>query len=243
MQPTEPVSPSISAFSWTGFYAGANIGGTWADYKNRLYTPGGGFPFFITRDARAISAAGTGSSNSSGVIGGLQAGYNYQWNSWVFGVEADISATSLDTSRRNRFTTPGAGAGTHSISEQTPWLATVRPRVGYSFGQIMLYATGGLAIVQAKVKETTSIPVGISQSGPDLFSQSDVIAGWTAGGGVEYAFDNHWSIKAEYLYVGLNYSDISQAKSPFFGNNTLIPYRHSFDDHINIARVGVNYRF
>jgi outer membrane immunogenic protein len=54
------------------------------------------------------------------------------------------------------------------------------------------------------------------------------MTGWTAGGGIEYAFTPNWTAKAEYLYVDF--------PSPSFTAG-------SFKDTENVIRAGINYKF
>ena len=68
--------------NWAGFYLGGNIGGG------------------IGRDRTAFTFTAVGASTElfnlspDGFIGGAQAGYNWQAGNWVFGLEADIQASS-----------------------------------------------------------------------------------------------------------------------------------------------------
>ena len=71
--------PPPPVFSWTGFYIGANIGGAWSNGS-------------ITDNVTGAQL----NSNSSGFIGGGQIGYNYQFNTFVLGVEWDIDGTSIN---------------------------------------------------------------------------------------------------------------------------------------------------
>jgi len=60
-------------FSWTGFYIGANVGGAWGN----------------SSDTNAFFAPLTSTGNYSTSGGGGQAGYNWQFGSWVLGIETD----------------------------------------------------------------------------------------------------------------------------------------------------------
>ena len=149
----------------------------------------------------SVSNSGT---NPTGFAGGVQGGYNWQFGSpWVFGLEADIQATGADdTFAAWKFS--------------NPWYGTVRGRVGYALNpNFMLYGTGGLAFGELK----GSTP---------FYSASHVSAGWTVGAGAEFALNNAWSLKAEYLYVDLDSSRING-----------LPNGYSF----STVRVGVNYHF
>jgi hypothetical protein len=59
--------------------------------------------------------------------------------------------------------------------------------------------------------------------------------GWTAGGGVEYALDPHWSAKVEYDYLGFGSQSVPAA----------LPSSAPGSVDLNIQRLigGINYRF
>ena len=87
------------AFSWTGFYIGANIGGADGPRIQRQLGIRTAIPGFMAywRQHAVIPtvfpgqlASLAGSGGSSGVIGGGQIGYNWQVKQFVLGVEADL---------------------------------------------------------------------------------------------------------------------------------------------------------
>jgi len=91
-----------------------------------------------------------------------------------------------------------------TFETQLPWLNTFRGRVGYAFGTIFPYLTGGGAFGGVRATDAITIP----GSGNVLGGLSDVRLGWTAGAGLEYGpLNQNWSVKVEYLYVDLG-SDI-----------------------------------
>ena len=75
---------------WTGFYGGLNIGGGWTSgggvdtssaYYDTRYSMGapvapGVSNLFFLPDGNSLGSAG-------GVLGGAQAGYNFQFNFWA----------------------------------------------------------------------------------------------------------------------------------------------------------------
>src|SRR5277367_4134849 len=82
-----PPAPMVVPSSWAGFYVGGNVGGVWGrDTGTTNFFDAFGF------DAAPPVPNSTPQSDSistSSVIGGIQAGYNWQVKQWVFGVEAD----------------------------------------------------------------------------------------------------------------------------------------------------------
>jgi outer membrane immunogenic protein len=152
---------------------------------------------------------------SGGLVGGT-AGYNWQLGSAVLGVEGDIDWANLKGT--NASTLCPAGCSTSDT-----WLSTVRGRAGYAFGGVLPYVTGGLAM--GDVRATTLGFAGASNTS----------AGWTAGGGIEFALPGNWSAKAEYLYVDLGKFNCGTACNGLPTDNVSM--------HDNIVRAGVNYRF
>ncbi|HEY1545772.1 MAG TPA: outer membrane beta-barrel protein [Xanthobacteraceae bacterium] len=189
-------APAVEMFNWTGFYIGANIG----------YSSG------------RTHFSGIGSADLTGVIGGGQIGYNWQipGGPWVFGVEVDGQGSSEDDS--------GTFGGV-TLTDSLPWFMTARGRIGYLVTpMIMLYGTGGAAIVDHKFT---------AAAGGASISSEDTRLGWTAGAGIEGMLNRNWSWKVEYLHLDTG----------SFGSNVLgvLPINLHVTDEI--GRVGVNYHF
>jgi outer membrane immunogenic protein len=158
----------------------------------------------------------TGTFDVSGGLVGGTVGYNYQTGWAVFGAEGDIDWSGIKGTTNNACA-PGCTTG-------NTWLSTIRGRFGYAAGQFMPYVTGGVAFGNIQASE------------PGFAGNSDTNAGWTLGGGLEYAFAHNWSAKAEYLYVDLGNFNCGTACGPGVAINNV-----SF--RTNILRGGINYRF
>jgi outer membrane immunogenic protein len=173
----------VPYFSWTGIYIGLNAGYGFGTVKNDSFL---GVP--------------TGNYNTTGFVGGGTIGGNYQFNSFVVGIEADGDYNGLSG------TVPLSGA-----SFTSTYLATVRGRAGFAWDRVLFYGTAGGAATNAK---------------DSIFGTANSF-GWTAGGGVEYAFLPNWTAKAEYLYI---------QTTPSIGGV-------SITDTENVIRGGINYKF
>lgn len=177
-------------FSWTGFYLGANVGFGGNDFD---------YPFSVTSDGLPV-ASGSATVDSSGFFGGAQIGYNYQFtNNVVLGVEADFQWSGIEGKANAGLSVPLIPTSASvSAGSEVEWFGTIRARLGYAFDHLLVYGTGGAAY--GKVKHS----IGVTAPGL-LFSESadDTNWGWTAGGGFEYAINNNWTLKTEYLYVDL----------------------------------------
>lgn len=230
-----PIMPA--PFSWTGCYIGANAGAAWShtDFTSTMDT---GTHLGLPANLATVGNAGTGSAKETGFIGGGQVGCNWQTGAIVFGVEGDFNAFTPETtlSGSGVLTTGDTFAIDNSVKAR--WLATVRPRIGYAFDRSLIYVTGGLAVANLRYTQTYSDTLF---SGFGTSETTSTKAGWTVGGGWEYAFDNHWSAKLEYLYASFPSIDtVTNVSSTTGGTNTL---HGSAEVHSHIVRVGLNYRF
>ena len=213
----------LAAFNWTGFYVGLNAGYSWGSQTNSLQTTAG-----------AIVSGNSNTDHLKGFIGGGQIGYNWQIDKWVLGVEADFQGSGQKAD--GTFFIPAAAvlvaaipASNFTYTDKLDWFGTVRGRVGMAIDRWLPYITGGWAIGHGSLSGSSTGNIVSSYSGSKSYN------GWTLGGGVEYAFDRNWSVKAEYLYID-------------FGNGPTVPVnaaRNVVSGKMtdNIARLGVNYRF
>jgi outer membrane immunogenic protein len=168
---------------------------------------------------------------------GVQAGYNWQVNTFLYGLEADADWLSGTASR----TLPGPPAiatgdfMTNSVRDE--FLGTVRGRLGAVFSQALLYVTGGLAIGTVKTSESFGHFGGTVI---ETASETTTRAGWTIGGGLEYAFAPNWSAKIEYLYVDLGTFDLTLPSSPAGAPDSTTVHNRYTD---NVVRAGLNFQF
>jgi outer membrane immunogenic protein len=255
-----PVAPIYvpPAFTWTGFYVGLNAGYIWQN-SNKNNT----LPLGATAVGGFIPSSG---GNNGGFIGGGQVGYNYQFTpgqGFVLGAEADIQYADVGKKSNNLgsytfASTPGTvfTPTTSSGGSSGNYFGTVRARVGYAFDRFLIYATGGLAYGDVGRRNNggavtaftapgavnpfsgTIAPAGGTTTFLGATSNSSTRAGWTIGGGLEYAVWQNWTVKAEYLYYNLGNGKNNNIVSPFFTGTTS---KRNQDG--NIVRVGVNYKF
>lgn len=210
-------APPAPIFNWAGFYIGGNVGGLWSTDSVEVLSP----------DYYTFDPGRTNTLSPSGIVGGVQAGYNYQISSFVFGVEGDLDFTSA----KGSFNYPGFfGEEVANHSTSFPFFADLRARAGVAFDRFLPYVTGG--VVFANLNNSLTDP-----SFPFSVNRGSSATGWTLGAGVEYAIDNHWSVKGEYLYM--QFPDVT-ASVLLFDEET---YSFKFRDSAQLARVGVNYRF
>jgi outer membrane immunogenic protein len=252
-EPAPPPPPQ-----WSGFYVGGNAGGTWSNNNSVTTVTGNGasFPGF---DPLGTASAGLATAsvpvNIDGFIGGGQWGDNYQFaNRWVGGFESDFQGITGGTHTTTLFSqatadVAGVGFSTNqnlTASKSLDWLATDRVRLGYLISPTFLaYGTGGVAYgtTRASVAITQTVSPGFT-SGASLGTFSKTLAGWTAGGGVEWLFYPNWSLKVEYLYYDLGHVNFTM--SPLVNSVLGVPVTVGAGSSStrfsgNIVRAGLNY--
>ena len=158
LPPVEPMMPVEAPFSWTGFYVGIHGGGAWGDADGD--------------DGTDVFDFG----DMEGFVVGAQAGYLWQADWFVFGVEADGSFADLDDEFEDL-----------DATVEGDYLASFRGRLGFAFDRFMVYGTGGVAF--------SNLEIGVAAVDDDAN-----FMGWVAGGGIEYAITDNVSLGVEYLH-------------------------------------------
>jgi outer membrane immunogenic protein len=227
-----PPPPPVPIFTWTGLYAGIQVGYAWDRDRVTVFsapeTEVGELPdVFFDR----LSAS------PSGVIGGVHLGYNLQINQWVLGLEGSVDGTSV----RSTLFSP---LGIANVDPDQAWFATfntrsdiqgsIRLRGGIAFDRVLLYATGGAAFAGITTIYTSSVPFFLTES------DSKTRSGWTVGGGLAYAVTNNWSIRAEYRYSDFGHFidyPFAVLVSPF----GLVSVQHHLTQ--NQVQFGISYKF
>lgn len=154
--PAQPVLQPETVQLWTGPYAGIFLGYNWGNFD-------------------AVSA------DADDVAGGGYAGYNWQVNDFVFGVEGDIGYSAQE-------------ASSGGLQAQNGLFGSLRGRAGYSFNPFMIYATGGVAAADIEYTEAGA-------------SDSNTAVGYTVGGGVEGFVTDNVTARVEYRYTDYGSDD------------------------------------
>lgn len=158
------------AYSWAGPYIGGNFGYQWGDTTNNPTEP-------------------------SGILGGVQGGYNWQFGQFVVGAETDFQFSNADDTFA-------------SWKFSNPWFGTFRLRGGYAMDNILLYATGGFAY-------------GRLEGESNGISENRTGTGYVVGLGMEVGLTQNWTARAEYLHMDLGdklFQQVSGVENGFESN-------------------------
>ena len=194
--------------SWTGYYIGLNSGYSFGNSDAKY-----AFPDFSSYSIQSHPDGGTV---------GFQVGANYEFkNHLVAGLEAEISYTDVSDTIYDSLSDAHGRPG-NTIKTSSDYACTLRARLGYAVGRFLPYITAGGAGANAKVSATDG-----------SLSQSDFQLGWAAGAGLEYAVNNNWSVRFEYLHID-------------FGSHTWFAgqlWQSSSTLTSETLRFGINYKF
>jgi outer membrane immunogenic protein len=209
--------------NWTGFYIGLNVGGQFGHSEDK--------------DLDDWNAEGQQWGYSeSGVVAGGQVGYNFQWKWLVLGIEADGGYMNLDGSGVEPVAARDDGSDTSGHTD-SDFFTTLRGRIGVALNRWLIYGTGGAIAVNYETRVVDDCSTEPCSPGLLDDHKQDFDWGYTVGGGAEYRFGCHWSVKAEYLYFDLG--DVTfngVANNGFTGS-----WRGDTMGHI--VRAGLNYKF
>ena len=158
----EPPAPApvaeLPVASWAGPYAGINLG---YGFSGKTKLPD----------------AGT-NIKTDGFVGGAFAGYNWQQENFVYGIEGDLGYNGEDGTE-------------NGYKSKSGFEGSIRARLGYSVSpDILLYGTAGGAGEDLKVTDQVT---GTSQS-KGMF-------GWTAGAGADIKLTDNVFGRVEYRYT------------------------------------------
>jgi outer membrane immunogenic protein len=266
-----PVAPP----TWTGFYVGGEAGYAWSNPADS-WLPNDNVSSFLSAGGSPILGTLPNQQpfvspynvKRSGVVGGLEAGYNWQIDPrWVAGLEADLNGSNFHGSGGSTsvlISSIFGGTTTNSLntSQNVDWYGTFRGRVGWlAAPNLLIFGTAGLAY--GRVAEsanhafTSANPLGgaVSIVSPSASlvctvnagcysgATSSTNVGWVAGGGIEWMFDRHWSAKIEYQLVSLGSSTVLAVAPPANAGSPGSSFNVVFKDQMNVVRAGVNYKF
>jgi outer membrane immunogenic protein len=196
-------------FNWTGFYIGGTLGGGSIDPKNLFTTVdnsatgnigifNGGVP---ENDAAARAVANQKLSGST-FLGGLHAGYNWQFGHVLAGVEGDATLMNYNKSVVSTGILPGGLFGGGTLQAVNSFAArdlfTLRGRLGLTADRLLVFATGGVAFANLDMESRNT---WVNNTFEIDHSLNGLRTGYVVGGGLEYAMLSNWLLRVEYQHV------------------------------------------
>jgi outer membrane immunogenic protein len=208
------------ADGWSGLYVGGNLGYGFARSTNEIINSSG-----LQRENFDLGV--------TGIVGGGQIGYDWQVSpNWVAGLEADFQSSKQSASACTDICNSQFGLFATTEQKITRF-GTVRARLGWTNGRSLLYLTGGWAYGQAKTWLNEKLDTAPYSNITFTHNKS----GWTVGTGIETWLSDHWTAKAEYLYVNLGdtFDSFVYLNAPL----VILTATSRVQDHV--VRFGLNY--
>jgi outer membrane immunogenic protein len=147
--------------------------------------------------------------DNTGASGGIHAGYQWHFGSHVIaGLDGDVDytdLTKLHESPASKF--------------ENNWQGSVRAKAGYAAGRFLPYIAAGMAVANPEL------------SGWE--AERKTLVGWTAGGGLDYALDQHWLVRGD-----IRYTDFGKQDFPFADGMTAKVRLSAFS-----STLGLSYKF
>ena len=237
--------PAPQIFTWTGFYIGGFVGGAAADGDTWATEPTN--PTFGNYNGASLPTSyGFGSS----FVGGGTIGYNWQrpGSYSVLGIEGEVGYLHLTGSLQDVNATAARLSSIDSVdsSHLGDWYGVIAGRAGWSADRALFYLKGGAAFINHNYSFADNcIGGGAPGCGPGFLvinRGTDTQFTYAVGAGIEYAFNNNWSVKGEYLYLGRRKSYARSGTSVAAPAGVLFTNTNS-DPNINIGKIGLNYRW
>lgn len=197
---TATAAAALSAFSMGGPAQAADLGLRPMVEPAPFYDWSGAYIGGLVAHSWFTAIAGI-DPQGDGFHGGGLVGWNAQTGNIVYGMEGDVTFGKISGSY-----------GPTSVSLNP--VSTIRARLGYAFDNVLLYATGGLAIADAEYEREDDGFVG--PDGPLFGSDSQLLTGYTVGGGVEWRSAGGFGVRGEYLFTefGTKDFDIQGGSTP-----------------------------
>jgi opacity protein-like surface antigen len=228
--PAAAAAQDVPPFDWRGFYAGVHAGA--------------GLDLANVEDPFGASIFGD-TARTTGLLGGAQAGYNWQLGAAVLGLEADASLADM-VGTNTCFAYSGFYVSSY-CKARIDALGTVTGRLGWALpgdGRTLLYGKGGLAWAHDSI---TAHPNRNSLT--SSASAGGLLWGWVLGGGIERALNRHWSLKTEYDYLHFDQgfaAPESRFQTAVGPPETLVQVPETATEishDVQQVKIGLNYRF
>lgn len=240
-RPVQKAPIVIVAEGFSGFHIGIQGGYGWSENGMAV---AGADPI-----AAIVVATGAvpGSIKTEGrgwVLGGV-AGYNWQWGSFVAGVETSINWSDIDGSQTQTLTLAPLGLPiglTTTGRQELDWYGRLTGKVGFTvFDRTLVYFDGGAAYGSVKNSASVTLnapaPFGAVAAG----SADETKFGWTIGAGIEAAIGNGWRWRAGWEYMDFGSETLTMAAT--ITGVVPVTFTATQENKFHVAKIGFSKGF
>ncbi|MDN5249236.1 MAG: outer membrane beta-barrel protein [Alphaproteobacteria bacterium] len=225
------VKSQPAVFAWDGPYAGAEVGGNFSYFSNKVNG---------TKQSTSDVEKAFGKPKNK-LIGGVFAGYNANvGNNVILGIDGNLDFGKSDQTIINTTTDLNGFAYKEKLS------GAARVRVGYAMDRFMPYVAGGLTVTDieaAQGAKGTDKAKGVIKDGKlsDVAKlKSSAAMGWNVGAGVDYAISDNLILRADYRHSQIADPKVNKATS---ATEAKLEKLKDFSVNSNDVRVGIAYKF
>lgn len=214
--PAPIVTPTVTAYDWTGMYVGGHLGYGWSDVSGQY------------DNDDVVGPSDLSEFDLEGLAGGFQVGYNHQIGSWVFGIEGD---TTWFDAEDDILGIEPPNRGPDDLRVDIENLTSLRGRLGWAYDRFMIFGTAGYGWSDYEFVHINAFNGTRGEDSPEG-------EGAVYGGGAEWALSDFLTVRAEYLHYDVGTSDfaLDTSNSDADAGDFI-----SFDD-VDVVRATVNLR-
>ena len=228
-------APPVAVFNGTSCYAGMHVGGGWA--SKDITDPVGLVQDQLLAAPVTVGTTTVGPRPSGYLVGG-QFGCDYQFagSNVVIGFEGAATGGDIKSERYVGLPLdPDIPGNPALVTARSDFIPSGTIRVGYAWDRWLLYAKAGAAGASDRYS-VVGVFSPITTPTPFNFQGVDLRIGWTAGGGVEWAFCEDWSLKVEYDYYNFGHKAVLMTD-----NNLGLSGPVDVSQRVQTVKVGLNF--
>lgn len=255
-----------AADGWAGSYVGMQVGYGDADLELKAVDVPRPISGWSYPDFGGLNGL-TFDDSLKGGLAGILAGYRWQQNDWVYGLEGTYSVTQIDAkdwTRADDKRAPIPPGGIVSkqddvFDNKLRALFTMAASLGRNFDGWLIYGKAGFVAgnLRTRVSDHNIDRNGVN-TGNNIGGGSDEqwLYGFTLGTGARYRLDEKWSLGVEYQYVRLTGPNIDPGGTGCFNTGAgsaacsanggaLSPVKYDMEPEINLHSLllNLNYHF
>jgi outer membrane immunogenic protein len=183
------VDPS---FNWSGFYLGAQVGA--ASMSTRL-----------ADDNDFFDNEGVNPDRHTGITGGGYAGVNWQFGSFVVGIDGQWSGYDAKTVSNLQHLTDS------SVQSTIHDAGNVKARVGLAFNNTLVYVAAGPAWASSTIAVANATTA---------FTNDKVVSGFAVAGGVEHAISSNLIFRGQLQYATYDTQRVALTGTKTYGQSS-----------------------
>ncbi|GAB4294534.1 MAG: hypothetical protein Kow0083_07570 [Methylophaga sp.] len=225
--------------NWNGLYGGIAFGGFYGKASPDTTVSDG--TYFNTENISTLNSTFQEEISDKTLSGSALLGYDVQNGNLVYGIEVDLTGMNYSEkhSRNVNYVIPAANSFSVSTEVESNFALSIRPKIGYSFGDTMVHLAVGPTLSRFKYRFNFSddaTPAAAS------FSDEKTELGYSANLGGNHQLGDGWVLRGDYIYT--YYPDIVDGSNLLsYPISETDVFSHDADFRSHNIRIGLFKRF